>query len=138
MGDTAASDRTAVTGRLLTQQNGMIVLGVPASDYQLHLMVDHEVEPDATGRVTGTIHGEAKRVDVIEAGGRFIEPVIGRPRRVQGRVIGGDLDTNTLAVHAGGAAVVATLMPPQKTADFAIGQLVAFDVARGAAFKPTS
>jgi hypothetical protein len=73
-------------------------------------------------------------VDVITAGGRFIEPVFGRPRRVQGRIIGGDVRGNTLTVLAA-VPVTVKLMSNQKAGSFAVGQQVSFDVEPGATFE---
>jgi hypothetical protein len=137
MSETATTG-PAVTGRLLSQDGPLIVLKIPGSDYQLHLVPSGELTPDARGDVTGLIRCRAKRVDVVGSGGRFLEPVMGRPRRIQGRVIGGDLKTNSLTIHAGGAVVIATLTDPrQQAADFALNQMVTFGVERGATFEPT-
>lgn len=131
----AATTGPAVTGRLLSNTGSMMVLKIPGTDYQLHLVPKGDLKPDARGDVTGVIRCRAKRVDVVGSGGRFIEPVMGRPRRIQGRISGGDLGDNTLTLHAGGAPVIATLTDPrQKVADFAIGQIVTFGVEAGATF----
>ncbi|HEX7010784.1 MAG TPA: hypothetical protein VF184_12445 [Phycisphaeraceae bacterium] len=123
-----------VTGRLADKSDDRIVLSLPGTDYRLHLVPRGSLEAQVGQRVTGVIRVKAKRVDVVPSGGRYIEPVFGRPRRVQGRVIGGDVQTNTLHVHAA-APVIAQLMPSQKAANFAVGQLVSFDVERGATFE---
>lgn len=138
-GSTGAPGAPRVTGRLAEAPPGAedrIVLRIPETDYRLHLLVDSPLEARPGERVTGTVHCQAKRVDVVPSGGRFIEPVFGRPRRIQGRVVGGDVRANTLHVHAG-APVVATLMPAQQASDFKIGQMVCFDVEAGARFEPT-
>src|SRR5690606_6648581 len=86
-------------GRLEEIGDGMIVLGLPGTDYRVHLVC---AQPPAGAkvrdRVRGTITANARRVDVVPSGGRYIEPVFGRPRRVQGRVIGGDPQANTITV----------------------------------------
>jgi hypothetical protein len=126
---------TIVSGKLLESDDERIVLGIPHSDYQLHLAPVGPVTADAHGQVRGTIASRAQRVDIIESGGRYIEPVYGRPRRIQGRIIGADATANSITVHAG-LVIAATLMAPQKTTDFARGQMVSFDVYRGATFTP--
>lgn len=126
------------TGRLAEPPTGAentIVLRIPETDYRLHLVVQAPLEAKPGERVTGTIHCHAKRVDVVPSGGRFVEPVYGRPRRIQGRIIGGDVQANTLHLHAG-VPVVAQLMPAQQAADFKIGQMACFDVEAGAQFTP--
>ena len=137
MSDPATTTETTVTGKLLESNGELIVLGLPRCDYKLHLVPMGNVKPDGRGKVTGVIRAKAKRVDVVETGGCYIEPVFGRPRRVQGRIIGGDAAAGTITVAAA-APLTATLMAPQTIADFALGQLVGFDVERGATFEPMS
>ena len=93
-----------------------------------------QVEAGLNERISGTIRANAQRVDVISAGGRYIEPIFGRPRRVQGRIIGGDPKGNTLVVLAC-VPVTVKLMDHQQAGDFSIGQMVSFDVESGASFE---
>jgi len=132
MTQTATSLPTA-TGRLAEVKDGMIVLEVPGTSYRLHLVADAPPQAEPGQRVTGTVHARAKRVDVVHTGGRYIEPVYGRPRRIQGRVIGGDAESHRLFIQCG-VPFICTLMPAQKPQDFAVGQLVACDVERGTEF----
>jgi hypothetical protein len=124
-----------VTGRVREKRPEKLVLDIPGTDYQLYLVPTGPHEPAEGEKVTGRIYAHAKRVDPIKSGGRFIEPAYGRPRRAQGTIVGGDPAANQLYVHCGGAPVIATLMPSQKASDFAIGQMVLFDVERGATFE---
>lgn len=124
-----------VTGNLLEKSPGHIVLGLLGTDYRLHLRISHPLKTNPPHRITGKIQAKAMRVDVIQSGGRYIEPVFGRPRRIQGRIMGGYPQTNSIHVQCG-AAVICQLMPPQKIGDFAAGQLVSFDIERGATFEP--
>lgn len=123
-----------VVGRLAERQDDRIVLRIPETSYRLHLMIAKPLDAQPNARVAGVVHVHARRVDVVPAGGRYVEPVYGRPRRIQGRVIGGDVQRNTLHVHCG-LAVVVHLMPAQQAADFKIGQMVSFDVEPGARFE---
>lgn len=136
MSDAATAVTPRVTGRLLARTDDGIILALPGTDYRLHLRVEQPLAAEVGDLVTGTIHGQARRVDVVPAGGRYIEPSVGRPRRVQGRVVGGDVVANTLLIRAA-AVLTVRLMPAQKASSFAIGQLVSFDVERGASFKAT-
>jgi len=131
---TTTASGPIVEGRLAEQIDGKIVLTVPETSYRLHLVVEQALQAQVGERITGVIRCKAKRVDVVPSGGRFIEPVYGRPRRIQGVVSGGDVQANTLLVKAG-APVTVTLMPSQKAGDFKIGQMVCFDVERGASFE---
>lgn len=110
-----------------------IVVSVPNTSYRLHLLPVGEVRAEVGKRVVGVIRAEAKRIDVVTTGGRYVEPVLGRPRRVQGVVV----------AVAGGAVVVNAGVPihctltddRQKASDFSAGQFVSFDVLRGAGFE---
>lgn len=116
----------------------LLVLKVHNSDYLLRLAPGGGVErfQSLVGqKVIGRITARAKRIDVVGAGGRLIDPVQGRPRRVQGSVLSADSTKNTLVVSAGGVAINVTPTDPrQKAAMFQAGQFVSFDVERGAGF----
>lgn len=120
-----------------------IVLHVPGSQYQLHLRQSGEVSAQVGKRIAGVINASARRVDATRQGGRFIEPVIGRPRRIQGVVAAHDAAANTITVECAGSAsvdgvplpVVCKLTDPrQKPDQFPLGTLVGFDVLDGATF----
>ena len=111
-----------------------VVLGFANTSYKMHLEPTGEVATPVGKTVIGTIRAEAKRVDVVTSGGRFVEPVFGRPRQVQGAVLGND--GGVITVHAG-VPIVCTLSDPrQKAEDFAVGDFVGFAVSRGATFTP--
>ena len=112
---------------------------LPHCDYRLHLVLDGDLPASVQlgDKLTGTIHARALRVDKITAGGRYVEPGNGRPRRVQGAVVGGNTSENALFVKAGPATLACTLTDPrQSLADFTLHQMVSFDIQRGASFKP--
>lgn len=139
MTDTPAAVTTApptVSGKLLEHRDGRIVLALPGTDYRLHLVIEIAPPVGVGQKVTGTIHATARRVDVIPAGGSYVEPVAGRPRRVQGRIVGGHLPSRTLYVKAGPTLICSLSDERQQPGDFSIGQLVSFDVEAGAVFKP--
>jgi hypothetical protein len=127
---------TTAHGTLIEQRDGLVILALPGSDYRLHLTCEHPLTPGVGGRVHGVIFAQARRVDVVRSGGAFIEPVYGRPRRIQGRVIAHDRDANTITVNCGPCPITATLLPPQKAGDFADGAFVGFDIEPGATFEP--
>ena len=134
MNSTASPALPTTTGRLVEKRDEQIVLRIPETSYRLHLVIDRPLGAEVGDRITGAIHCQAKRIDVVPSGGRFIEPVYGRPRRIQGTIIGGDAQQNTLFVRCG-ATVVVRLMKGQMAVDFKIGQMVTFDVERGAKFE---
>lgn len=128
---------------------GYVVVSIPGSSYRLHLRPIGEalgrLVPARVGqRVRGRISCDARRVDVVGTGGRYVEPVIGRPRRVQGTVLAVDLAHNALVVNAGGSAGVDGVALPmrcrltdqrQRAEQFSEGQLVSMDVLDGATIE---
>ncbi|QQE13163.1 hypothetical protein JD969_06790 [Planctomycetota bacterium] len=134
------SDAPIITGPksvgvLNKEDDGMVTLKVPGTDYQFKLVPKGETTSSNGEMISGIISAQAERVDVITAGGKFVEPVYGRPRRVQGMITGGDVAANVIIVNAGGAVVHAKLMDLQKAGDFMIGQNVSFDVKPGSTFE---
>lgn len=110
------------------------------SDYKCHLepaggTLPTGVEGKVGRTVTGTIRASAKRVDRVSSGGKLIDPVFGRPRRVQGRIVAMDAAKNTITVSAGAPFVCTVTAPGQKAGDFEAGDFVSFDVLRGATIE---
>lgn len=132
---TLSNDSYATNGLLLHDSPTTIILGLPGTDYQLHLLVDAAIGADLGKPITGRIDARAKRVDVVRTGGRFIEPVYGRPRGLQGRIAAIDPAANAITIHCG-CPFVCQLVASQKATAFSQGILVRFDIERGATFKP--
>ena len=124
MGATTMTDAAVFSSRLLeVGQAGQIVLSLPGSDYQLHLETESPVKGEVGKRIRGRIMARARRIDVAAdgRGGAYIEPVIGRPRRLQGRVIASDPVANTITVQCAAPFVCTLLDPLQKAADILPG-----------------
>jgi len=137
----ADADLTTATlpttaGKLASIADDHIELAIPDSGYRLHLVADSPINANVGDRVTGTIHVRAKRVDITGTGGRFIEPIYGRPRRLQGRIVGGSVADNRIFVACGATVIVTFTDSRQNADDFAIGQIVGFDIECGATFEP--
>jgi hypothetical protein len=113
-----------------------LVLEVPNTSYQLHLLPAAAVTTPVGKRLTGIIRADARRVDTVKSGGRYVEPVAGRPRRVQGAVIAKDSSANTITVAAGVPIVLRLTDPRQRADQFAEGDFVSCDVLDGATFTP--
>ncbi len=128
---------TLVQGKVLSAEPGRVILGLPGTDYQVHLATDGQVKADPTGFARGRVTARARRVDVVRHGGRFIEPVYGRPRRLQGVVTSVDAAAGTITVQ-GPCPFVCTLTARQNPQDFEPGQLVGFDMESGAKFEPAA
>lgn len=136
MPDTAANPNHA-RGILEAATDEQITLSVPGTDYQIHLKVLKAPGTPIGKRLVGTIRASARRVDRVNTGGRYLEPVMGRPRRVQGRIDVVDTTAHTITVHAS-VPIVCTLMKAQHDAGFAVGDFVSFDVEPGATFTPSA
>lgn len=122
---------------------GYLVFALPGSSYRLHL-VPAGATPSAAAvgkRIKGTITAHARRVDAVTTGGRLVEPLVGRPRRMHGTVLAIDPAAGTITVNAAGSSAVDGVPLPvvvkltdarQRPDQFAVGSLVAFDVLEGA------
>lgn len=127
-----------------------IVVSIPGSSYQLHLKPTGPITGGVGKRLAGTVACDARRCDVIATGGRYVEPVIGRPRRVQGTVVAADPGAGRIVVDAGGAAIPGVewglpihvrLTDPRnlealKRGGYQPGTMVSFDALEGATFTP--
>lgn len=113
---------------------GYVVMAVTGTNYQIHLQPTGPITAAVGKRLIGTIRAEARRIDAVETGGRYIEPVYGRPRRVQGTVVA--IEPDAVVVDAGVPIHCVPTDARQKASDFQPGQFVSFDVAAGAIFTP--
>lgn len=135
----AVSDITVARGILEEATDDGVVLALPGTDYRLRLVLRAPLPASAeVGKpIEGRVWVEPSRVDSARAGGRFIEPVYGRPRRLQGRVLAIDPEANALVVHCG-CPVIVPLNRPQRATDFEPAGMVSFGVEPGAAFEPSA
>ncbi len=137
---TTRIDPTLARGTLLevvaetATKPGYIRFGIPNTNYELHLRPEGQIAARVGGRLVGVVKAQSRRIDVVQTGGEYIEPVYGRPRRVQG----------TVRAVNGGAVVVDAGLPihlvptdaRQKAEQFQPGQFVSCDVLDGATFTP--
>lgn len=113
-----------------------IVIEFPNTNYHLHLKPTGPITTAIGKRIIGTITVSARRVDIVETGGKYVEPLTGRPRRVQGRISSIDARTNELIVDAGMSIHLKLTDPRQRADAFKPGDLVSCDVLEGATFTP--
>jgi hypothetical protein len=111
-----------------------IKFGVPNTSYELHLIPASPVKVPPGKRLIGRISAHARRIDVVTTGGQYVEPVFGRPRRVQGTVV--RTQAGAVVVDAGVPIHCTPTDPRQKADQFSPGQFVSFDVMDGATFTP--
>lgn len=113
-----------------------VVLAFPGTEYRLRLAVYQRPGAEFGKRIGGTIRTQARRVDLVRTGGRYVEPLVGPPRRVQGNVVSIDAAENTLVVNAGMPVACKLTDPRQRADQFHVGDLVACEVLPGASFTP--
>jgi hypothetical protein len=131
---TSKIDPTIARGNLISADAAQVVISIPNTNYQLHLVPTAPINLERGKRILGTIKLEAKRIDTVGTGGEYIEPVYGRPRRVQGTVI---RTQNGAVVIDAGVPIHAKPTDPRQSADqFQAGQFVSFDALPGATFTP--
>lgn len=116
-----------------SRKQGAIIFSVPNTSYELHLVPLGSVSAEKGKRLIGIIRAKARRIDVVQTGGRYVEPVYGRPRRVQGTVIG--VKDGAVVVDASVPIHCTPTDPRQNAEQFTPGMFVSFDVMDGASFE---
>ncbi|MAY74317.1 MAG: hypothetical protein CMJ31_06245 [Phycisphaerae bacterium] len=104
-------------------------------NYLMDLVPSGPIDAAVGKGIIGVISADARRVDRVTTGGRYVEPVIGRPRRVQGTVIAIDEATGSIVVNAGVPIKCHLTDGRQTPSGFELGEFVSFDVLRGATFQ---
>ncbi len=132
---TATTGLTIVEGVLRATGDDFVSLAKAGTEYVLDLVVESPVGKEPGEKVRGEIRVSAAKITVIETGGKYIEPLVGTPRRVAGRIVEIDGRANLLVVDAGPFVVVCTPGPLQKAARFEVGKMVTMGVKPGASFK---
>lgn len=131
---TTKIDPAIARGVLEGVEPAHIVVSFANTSYQMHLIPTRPVKGEIGKRITGVIRVDARRVDVVDTGGKYVEPVFGRPRRVQGRVLATSDSPRTIVVDAGMPVHLCPLDERQRPTDFLPGALVSCDVLDGARF----
>lgn len=125
---------------LLEVADGEVVLGLAGTSYRLRLRCAVPTAGLAAKlgkRIVGRVRGRAMRMHPAQGGGRFIEPVDGHPRIVNGTVV---------ALDASGRRVLLDMVIPawlelaegQSNDDLTVGQLVNTYVESGMTFEPVA
>lgn len=117
-------------------KTGFIKVSFPNTSYELHLIPLQPSRTEPGKKVHGVIRAKARRIDTVQTGGRYVEPVFGRPRRVQGTVI--SASATEILINAGVPIHLSPTDARQKAADFQPGQFVSCDVMDGATFEEKS
>lgn len=106
----------------------LVTLKVSGNNYrnQFKMAEADKAKVVAGKRVLGTIHAPAWKADIVKLGGNYVEPLFGRPRRMQGTVLAVNVPNNELTVHVG-YDVTVQLPAKYKVADFPVGARIAWD-----------
>ncbi len=115
---------------------GYIKITFPNTSYDLHLIPLSPPRTEVNKKIHGLIRAKARRIDTVQTGGRYVEPVFGRPRRVQGTVL--SVSGDSILVNAGVPIHLTPTDARQKAADFQPGQFISCDVMDGATFEEKS
>jgi len=118
-------------------ESGIVTLKVPGSNYRNSFAVspEHAAGMTAGSRVRGTILAPAWKVDEVELGGNYVEPLFGRPRRMQGTILAINTGANELTVQVGYEATV-HLPEKYKASEYKVGQRVGWDNIELPTFEP--
>ncbi len=127
-------------GVLVDSSPTRTIVSFPGTNYELHLEPERAPSTPKGKRVIGLIKGQARRVDNVRSGGQFVEPVMGRPRIVQGRVV--EVNPSTGGPGSGGGTITVQAPMPiilklgdlQRADQFKVGDLVNTHVLPGATF----
>ena len=128
-------DSDLVRGVLESANGSEITVSLPGTDYRIRFAQGGPTAVHPGKRIRGRVTVKALHMHRAQAGGAFIEPMMGQPRIVQGVVRGVDPAANRLLVEV----VVPMWVEPfdgQQATEFAAGDMVNFYVQSGASFTP--
>ena len=126
-------------------KHAYLVFTIPGTSYKMYCTFTGELSVAPGKTIKGVISVDARRVDKATAGGKLVEPVFGKPRRIQGLVVAVNAGAGTLTIDAGGGAIpgfdhglpiIAKVTDPrQKATDYPVGSMVMFDCPDWPSFK---
>lgn len=128
-------ENDCVRGVLESANGSEITISIPGTDYRLRFAQGGTTAVHPGKRITGHVQAKALQMFKAQAGGEFIEPMVGQPRIVQGMVRSVDASTNRLLVDV----VLPMWVQPmegQHASNFSAGDMVNFYVQSGACFTP--
>lgn len=138
--EVALTREPGTRGKILRIDAGRVVFHVLETNYELHLETGDDLSGLVGKKVSGRVRVSARKIYGVPSGGNFVQPVLGTPRIIQGRVIG--VTGSSITVKAG-AVFVVELPTGQDTIDLhhgAIGEgsLVNVVALPGARFEVVS
>ncbi len=121
-------------------ENDLVTLKTPNANYRNTFKCSSAADLVVGKWVSGRIHAPARKIDVVSEGGNYVEPLFGRPRRMQGLVLQQNPAENSLLVQTAYKTTV-QLPPHQQASDYPAGSRVGWDNADWPEFqveKPAS
>ena len=115
-----SSTDLATRGKILRIESGRVVFHVIDTNYELHLESNQDLSSRVGQNAIGRVRVKARKVYGVPSGGNFVQPVIGTPRIIQGRVI--NVDESSITVKAG-AIFIAELPTGKDTVDLHHGAI---------------
>ncbi len=111
-----------------SSHNDLITLRIPGTNYRNTFKFAGAGGLAPGVKVFGAIHVPARKAEAISDGGNYVEPLFGRPQRMQGLVLTQDLQKNELVVQVG-YEVTVQLPADQNVSEFPVGSRVGWDNA---------
>lgn len=106
---------------------GLVTLRSPGANYETTFKLGGVAKALKAGdKVRGSILAPAWKAEKVSDGGNYVEPLLGRPRRMQGEIMSINAAANQLTVHVG-YDVTVTLPDRYKASAFAVGQRIGWD-----------
>jgi hypothetical protein len=122
---------------LESKSSDRVEISIPGTSYRLQFTPVSPITGEVGKRILGRVRGRALRLHAAQAGGKFIEPVYGHPRIVQGTILGygprgasGDALLVDMAIP-----VWLSLDAGQTAGDFPVGTMVNMYVESGMTFE---
>lgn len=134
----AIMDENVARLYMVGQVGETVELNIPGTKYRLALKAAGAVAASPQGRLRGVVRLPVWKMDVVTAGGAYVEPLVGKPRRVQGQVIATCSQSNSVTVEVCGQPIVGVLPARWNAADVVVGTRVGLDIPSGGVFEPLS
>ena len=136
--DTTAADGPAVARvRLLGRTDQAITIGIRGTSYQITVRPTAPIAAEIGKRIRGVIRAPVWKLDRVSGGGgAYIEPVYGKPRRVQGYVIGATAEGNGVIVDVCEMPFIGELPDRWRAADLPVAAHVGLDLPEMPTFTP--
>lgn len=122
------SDNAIATVVYESSTDDKIILGLRGAKYQLHLKPLSQVTAHHHTRIKGIIRADVWKVDFVSKGGAYIEPIYGKPRRIQGTTLAHLEDENSIIIDVWDTPIVAELPERWQARDIQPGTKVAVDI----------